>query len=81
MNCPECGSPCEYDEVDIGVGVQRGPAACSECGWSESFASGEVDDEDENEDDENETFGDDDDDWGDDEEDDTTEDEDDNDNA
>lgn len=26
--CPECGGPLEWDEVDIGVGVQRGPEWC-----------------------------------------------------
>ncbi len=31
--CPECGGPLDYDEVDIGVGVQRGNYGCPECGW------------------------------------------------
>ena len=33
--CPKCKTPMEYDEVDIGVGVQRGNYACAnpECGW------------------------------------------------
>lgn len=31
--CPECGAELEYDEVDIGVGVQRGNFYCPECGW------------------------------------------------
>lgn len=34
--CPKCDGPVEYDEVDIGVGVQRGPEWCinPECGWN-----------------------------------------------
>lgn len=32
--CPECGEDLTYDEVDIGVGIQRGNARCDECGWS-----------------------------------------------
>lgn len=36
MNCPECGAPCDRDEVDIGVGVQCGPWGCFDCGWTES---------------------------------------------
>jgi len=31
--CPECGEPLDYDEVDIGVGVQRGNYRCESCGW------------------------------------------------
>jgi ribosomal protein S27AE len=31
--CPECGEPLEFDEVDIGVGVQRGNPRCPNCGW------------------------------------------------
>ena len=30
-HCPDCGCEMEYDEVDIGVGVMRGPAACRNC--------------------------------------------------
>ncbi len=32
--CPECDGELEYDEVDIGVGVQRGNYHCPDCGWS-----------------------------------------------
>lgn len=34
--CPKCGGPLEFDEVDIGVGVQRGNYRCDnpECGWT-----------------------------------------------
>ncbi len=31
--CPDCDEPLEYDEVDIGVGVQRGNYHCPACGW------------------------------------------------
>lgn len=35
-NCPYCGTPCECDTVDVGVGfVQCGPYHCDECGASE----------------------------------------------
>lgn len=33
--CPKCGEPTVWDEVDIGVGVQCGPARCDFCGWSQ----------------------------------------------
>lgn len=33
--CPTCGAECVRDEVDIGVGIQYGPWACPNCGWSE----------------------------------------------
>ena len=32
--CPECDADLEYDEVDIGVGVQRGNYRCPDCGWA-----------------------------------------------
>lgn len=35
MNCPNCGSECSRDQVDVGVGVIYGPWGCY-CGWSES---------------------------------------------
>jgi ribosomal protein S27AE len=31
--CPRCGSDLEYDEVDIGVGIQRGNPGCPDCHW------------------------------------------------
>lgn len=33
--CPECNAELSYDEVDIGVGIQRGNFRCDDCGWSE----------------------------------------------
>lgn len=41
--CPDCNEPLEYDEVDIGVGVQRGNYYCPNCGWSPKAP--DVDDE------------------------------------
>lgn len=32
--CPNCGSECWRDEVDVGVGIIYGPWGCP-CGWSE----------------------------------------------
>lgn len=34
-DCPHCGAPCDREEVDVGVGVIRGPWGCGDCGWSE----------------------------------------------
>ncbi|HTP77729.1 MAG TPA: hypothetical protein VMJ73_12200 [Rhizomicrobium sp.] len=35
-NCPYCGTPCDADFVDIGVGYQQcGPFHCDQCGASE----------------------------------------------
>lgn len=34
MICPNCGEDCDRDEVDVGIGVMRGPWGCF-CGWSE----------------------------------------------
>ena len=34
--CPHCGEALEYDEVDIGVGVQRGNPGCPSCLWTPS---------------------------------------------
>lgn len=31
--CPNCAGSLEYDEIDIGVGVQRGNYYCPNCGW------------------------------------------------
>ncbi|HYC44496.1 MAG TPA: hypothetical protein VED01_03330 [Burkholderiales bacterium] len=36
MKCPECGSECDRDSVDVGVGVIHGPYGCLGCGWSEN---------------------------------------------
>jgi predicted RNA-binding Zn-ribbon protein involved in translation (DUF1610 family) len=36
MDCPDCGSECWRDEVDIGVGTMHGPWHCPNCGWKES---------------------------------------------
>lgn len=32
--CPMCGSECYRDEVDVVVGIIKGPYGCA-CGWSE----------------------------------------------
>ena len=44
--CPRCGEPLLWDEVDIGVGVQRGPAWCQnpDCDYSEDRDNKEADD-------------------------------------
>ena len=34
ITCPVCASPLNYDEVDIGVGIQTGNYRCDCCGWS-----------------------------------------------
>lgn len=39
--CPKCATVLEYDEVDIGVGVQRGNYYCQECGWSPRIGTDE----------------------------------------
>jgi len=31
--CPVCGEVLNYDEVDIGVGIQTGNYRCDHCGW------------------------------------------------
>jgi len=38
MKCPECGSSCDRDEVDVGVGVICSAWVCSGCGWDEDQA-------------------------------------------
>ena len=35
-DCPHCGSACDRDSVDVGVGVIHGPWGCAHCGWSEN---------------------------------------------
>jgi hypothetical protein len=32
--CPECKGALECIEVDIGIGMQKGPPYCPDCGWS-----------------------------------------------
>ena len=32
--CPRCGSYCDRDSADVGIGIIYGPYGC-ECGWSE----------------------------------------------
>lgn len=34
MVCPECGSPCNREEVDVGGGFIISPWDCTECSWS-----------------------------------------------
>ena len=31
--CPDCRYELNYDEVDIGVGIQTGNYRCDYCGW------------------------------------------------
>ena len=38
MKCPECGSECWRNEVDIGVGVVTDEWKCTECDWDEDRA-------------------------------------------
>lgn len=33
--CPACGGQLQRIEVDIGVGIQYGPAHCRDCAWQE----------------------------------------------
>lgn len=35
MKCPECGSHCWHNEVDVGVGFICDEWKCEECDWSE----------------------------------------------
>ncbi len=36
MKCPKCGSECDRDEVDNGIGMEAcGPWGCPECHWFE----------------------------------------------
>lgn len=43
--CPKCGEPLDYDEVHIGVGVQRGNYYCQSCGWAPEAIAIDVSDE------------------------------------
>lgn len=36
FTCPKCGSECQRDEADIGVGTMYGPWGCPNCAWSEA---------------------------------------------
>ena len=33
MKCPKCNEELNFDEVDIGVGIQKGNYHCDVCGW------------------------------------------------
>ncbi len=33
MRCPICNEILNYEEVDIGVGIQTGDYRCDHCGW------------------------------------------------
>lgn len=43
--CPECGSKCWCDEVDIGVGTLYGPWQCDRCGWHEPWRVDEAEEQ------------------------------------
>ena len=34
--CPKCDTVLNCEEVDIGVGTQRGNFRCDQCGWNET---------------------------------------------
>lgn len=38
MRCPECGSHCWRNEIDIGVGIVCDEWKCEECPWDEGQA-------------------------------------------
>ncbi len=38
MQCPICDKELSFDEVDIGVGIQKGNYHCNYCGWVEKGA-------------------------------------------
>lgn len=45
MTCPDCGEPCERDEVDNGVSLEAvGPWGCFNCGWFEGMDGPVVED-------------------------------------
>ena len=47
MTCPQCGSECERDEVDNGVGMEAvGPWGCPNCHWVEDRPKWLVDSDD-----------------------------------
>lgn len=47
MKCPKCGTKCEAEHVDIGVGNQRvEPWGCPACHWVEPTVEDEFDMED-----------------------------------
>lgn len=35
MKCPECGSECWRNEVDVGVGIVHDEWKCENCSWDE----------------------------------------------
>ena len=35
MKCPICNNECDFDEIDIGIGTQKGNYHCDHCGWVE----------------------------------------------
>lgn len=41
--CPNCSGELEYDEVDIGVGVERGNYFCPDCHWSPGWGDKALD--------------------------------------
>lgn len=38
MKCPECGSECWRNEVDVGVGIYHDEWKCTNCNWDEGQA-------------------------------------------
>lgn len=45
MKCPECGTYCWSNEVDVGVGIIADEWKCSECEWNEDLAWPMTDDD------------------------------------
>jgi len=39
--CPKCNEFLDFDEVDIGVGSQRGNYRCPNCFWSDDMVIGD----------------------------------------
>lgn len=38
MKCPECGSDCWRNEVDVGIGIISDEWKCTNCNWDEDQA-------------------------------------------